>query len=86
MNEMYVLSNNQNIFTTIKSKIKKEISLKNLRKTYISWVNFEMGIDTPYVSSHSTNGVLEKFYLDPKILTAIETASLKVRVFGNKVN
>ncbi len=66
--------------------VEKEITLSNLRKTYISWVNFEMGIDTPYVSSHSTNGVLEKFYLDPKILTAIETASLKVRVFGNKVN
>ena len=66
--------------------VEKEITLSNLRKTYISWVNFEMGIDTPYVSSHSTNGVLEKFYLDPKILTAIETTALKVRVFGNKVN
>ncbi len=64
--------------------VEKEITLSNLRKTYISWVNFEMGIDTPYVSSHSTNGVLEKFYLDPKILTAIETTALKVRVFGNK--
>lgn len=65
--------------------VEKDITLSNLRKTYISWVNIEMGIETPYISSHSTNGVLEKFYLDPKILTAIETAALKVRVFGNKV-
>lgn len=64
--------------------IEKDISLKHLRKTYITWVNNELGIDTGLITS-STNGVLEKFYLDPKILTAIETAALKVRVFGNKV-
>ena len=63
--------------------IEKDISLKHLRKTYITWVNNELGIDTGLITS-STNGVLEKFYLDPKILTTIETASLKVRVFGNK--
>lgn len=61
--------------------IEKEISLKHLRKTYISWVNNELGIDTGLITS-STKGVLEKFYLDPKILTTIETAALKVRVFG----
>jgi integrase len=64
--------------------IEKEITLSNLRKTYISWVKVEMGEKTGIVSSHSTNGVLEKFYLDPKILTTIETAALKVRVFGEK--
>ena len=64
--------------------VEKEITLSNLRKTYISWVNNEMGVETGLISSHSTIGVLEKYYLDPKILTAIETAALKVRVFGNK--
>lgn len=64
--------------------VEKDISLKHLRKTYITWVNNELGIDTGLITS-STNGVLEKFYLDPKILTTIETASLKVRVFGNNV-
>ena len=64
--------------------IEKEISLKDLRKTYISWVNKELGDNTGLITSHSTNKVLEKFYLDPKILTAIETTALKVRVFGNK--
>ena len=64
--------------------VEKNITLSNLRKTYISWVKVEMGEKTGLISSHSTNGVLEKFYLDPKILTAIETTALKVRVFGNK--
>jgi integrase len=64
--------------------IEKEISLKDLRKTYISWVNNELGSNTGLITSHSTNEVLEKFYIDPKILTAIETTALKVRVFGNK--
>lgn len=64
--------------------VQKNITLSNLRKTYISWVKVEMGEKTGLISSHSTNGVLEKFYLDPKILTAIETTALKVRVFGNK--
>ena len=26
--------------------------------------------------------VLEKYYLDPKVLTAVEISALKVRVFG----
>ena len=28
--------------------------------------------------------VLEKYYLDPKVLTAVEISALKVRVFGKK--
>jgi hypothetical protein len=27
---------------------------------------------------------LEKYYLDPKVLTAVEISALKVRVFGKK--
>lgn len=82
-NMMDVLSKSFTHFR-IGAGIEKEISLKDLRKTYISWVNSEMGAETGLISSHFTNGILEKFYLDPKILTAIETAALKVRVFGNK--
>jgi hypothetical protein len=33
---------------------------------------------------HSTTQVLEKYYLDPKVLTAVEISALKVRVFGKK--
>jgi integrase len=62
--------------------IKKEISLSNLRKTYLTWHHQVLGDDTGLVSSHSTTQVLEKYYLDPKVLTAVEISALRVRVFG----
>jgi integrase len=64
------------------ANIEKEISLKNLRKTYLSWVNHVMGAETKALSSHSTNGVLKEFYLDPRILSPIEEASIKIKIFG----
>jgi len=64
--------------------IKKDISLSNLRKTYLTWHHQVLGDDTGLVSSHSTTHVLDKYYLDPKVLTAVEIAALKVRVFGKK--
>ena len=62
--------------------IKKDVSLKSLRKTYISWVNQAMGKETGILTSHSTNEVLDNFYLDPTILSAIERAANEVRIFG----
>lgn len=62
--------------------INKEVSLKNLRKTYITWVNHVMGKDTGKLTSHSTEQVLENHYIDPTILTTIEEAVLKIKVFG----
>ena len=62
--------------------IKKDISLSNLRKTYLTWHHQVLGDDTGLVSSHSTTHVLDKYYLDPKVLTAVEISALKVRVFG----
>jgi integrase len=62
--------------------ITKDISLSNLRKTYLTWHHQVLGDDTGLVSSHSTTQVLEKYYLDPKVLTAVEVSALKVRVFG----
>jgi hypothetical protein len=41
-----------------------------------------MGNETGLLTSHSTNKVIEKYYLDPKILTTIETGAMKIRVFG----
>ena len=64
--------------------IKKDISLSTLRKTYLTWHHQVLGDDTGLVSSHSTTQVLEKYYLDPKVLTAVEISALKVRVFGKK--
>ena len=62
--------------------IQKDISLKSLRKTYISWVNQVMGNETGLLTSHANNNVIEKYYLDPKILSAIEIGAMKIRVFG----
>jgi integrase len=72
-------------FTFYKNKagITKDISLKHLRKTYISWVNQVMGSETRLLSSHSTDKVLKEHYLDPKILSALQIAVLKTKVFGS---
>ena len=66
--------------------INKKISLSNLRKTYLTWHHQVLGDDTGLVSSHSTTHVLDKYYLDPKVLTAVEISALKVRVFGKSEN
>jgi integrase len=62
--------------------IKKDISLKNLRKTYLTWVNQVMNKETKILSSHSTDGVLKEYYLDPTVLTAIEKGALEIKIFG----
>jgi len=67
------------------SGITKNISLKNLRKTYITWVNVAMGNDTGLLTSHSTQDVIDRFYIDPKILSAIEMGALKIKVFGENL-
>ena len=56
--------------------VDKDVSLENLRKTYITWVNQTMGNETGLLTSHSTQEVLERFYLDPKVLSAIERGAL----------
>ena len=65
-----------------KSGVTKNISLKHLRKTYITWVNQVMGKETGKLTSHSTDKVLEEFYLDPTILNVVEKGMLNIKVFG----
>lgn len=65
--------------------ITKNISLKNLRKTYITWVKHEMGDKTGLITSHSTGEVLDNYYVDPTILSAVDEAALKVKIFGKKL-
>ena len=67
---------------TKEAAINKRISLKNLRKTYITWVNRSMGKSTGLLTSHSGEQVLKDHYIDSTILSAIEEAVLKVRIFG----
>ena len=49
----------------------------------MTWHHQVLGDDTGLVSSHSTTQVLEKYYLDPKVLTAIERGALEIKVFGS---
>ncbi|NRT15285.1 integrase [Flavobacterium sp. 28A] len=62
--------------------IKKDVSLNNLRKTYITWLNRAMGKDTGILTSHGGQQVLVDHYIDGTILTAVEEAALEFRVFG----
>lgn len=41
-----------------------------------------MGTDTGLLTSHSNERVLERYYFDPKILSAIEIGITKIKVFG----
>ncbi len=66
------------------AEITKNISLSNLRKTYISWHNQVLGVDTGLVTNSADRNVLKNHYIDPKIMSAVEKAALEVRVFGKK--
>lgn len=41
-----------------------------------------MGTDTGLLTSHSNEGVLERYYIDPKVLSAVEMGAMKIKVFG----
>ena len=45
-----------------------------------------MGNETGLLTSHSTQQVLERYYLDPKVLSAIERGALEIKVFGDNNN
>lgn len=62
--------------------IERDIKLGHLRKTYLTWVNQVMNQDTKILSSHSTDGVLQEYYLDQTVLTAIEKGALEIKIFG----
>lgn len=62
--------------------IEKPISLNNLRKTYITWLNRVIGNQTGVLTSHSGEQVLKDHYIDTRVLTTIEEAALKVKIFG----
>ena len=79
-----LMNNLSKAFTHYKKacKIEKQVSMKNLRKTYISWVNAVLGKDTGLVTSHSDYQVIKDFYLDPTIISAIEKGAMEIKVFG----
>lgn len=61
--------------------IKKNVSLRHLRKTYITWMNQIMGIETGKLTSQ-TEGVMNNYYIDPKIVGLAERAARDLRIFG----
>lgn len=62
--------------------IEKDVSLDELRKTYLTWMNVVMNGDTKILSSHTSDTVLQTHYYDPKVLSTIEKAALEFKVFG----
>lgn len=62
--------------------IESDISLKNLRKTYITWLRVVMDKQTGLLTSHTSDEILERHYIDPEVLSAVEKAVLKLKVFG----
>ncbi|NWL04258.1 hypothetical protein DM790_25855 [Flavobacterium collinsii] len=64
------------------TKSTKNCSLKTLRKTYLSWANIAMGKDTMILSSHSSDVVLEKHYLDPKLSPVILKGAATIKIFN----
>lgn len=61
--------------------ITKSISLKNLRKTYITWLRLALGKDTGLLTSHGGEQVLLDHYIDSTILNAVEKATLNFKVY-----
>lgn len=61
--------------------ITKAVSLKNLRKTYITWLRLVTGKDTGLLTSHGGEQVLIDHYIDSTILNAVEKAALNFKVY-----
>jgi integrase len=64
------------------SGVQKDVSLKNLRKTYITLMYRVMGKSKGLLTSHSGEKVLKDHYIDSAVLSAIEEATLKIRVLS----
>jgi integrase len=79
-----IMNNLSKAFTHYKKAcgINKNVSMKSLRKTYISWVRTTLGRETGKVTSHSSYELLKDYYIDPTIVSAIEKVALETRVFG----
>ncbi len=87
-NEEYALSSLMELITDafthyrIGAGIKKSFTLKDLRKTYLTWTYHAMGQNTGKISSHAGTKVLKDYYIDPQVLTTAELAALNVKIFG----
>ncbi|RYZ84457.1 MAG: hypothetical protein EOP04_17950 [Proteobacteria bacterium] len=62
--------------------ITKKVSLDELRKTYLTWLNAVLNKDTRILSSHASDAVLKNHYLDPTIISVLEKTALELKIFG----
>ena len=56
----------------------RKLEFKHLRKTYLTYMKIAMGIETKELSSHATDEIIDKHYVDKKV---ISTAQQKFRIF-----
>lgn len=63
------------------ANIEKEVQFKSLRKTYLTWLYVALEGDAKLLSGHSSDAILEKYYLDPKTTQTINKA-VNFRIFG----
>ena len=86
--EKYALSSLMDLITDafthyrIGACVKKSFTLKDLRKTYLTWTYHAMGENTGKISSHAGTKILKDYYIDPQVLTTAELAALNVKIFG----
>ena len=54
-----------------------------LKKSRLSKLINNNLYNQPGIITSQSNQVIDKYYLDPKVLTAIERGALEIKVFGN---
>ena len=60
--------------------VRKEISIKHLRKTYISWIN-SINSESPHIlTGHSSKLLLSNYYINPLILGSQELILAQTRI------
>ncbi|MEW7277865.1 site-specific integrase [Aquimarina sp. 2201CG1-2-11] len=57
----------------------RKLQLKSLRKTYLTYLHSTIGADTKYLSSHTSDNVLQKHYIDE---TIVSKAILRFEIFN----
>ena len=65
--------------------VKKSFTLKDLRKTYLTWTYQALGENTGKITSHAGTKILKDHYIDPQVLNTLELAALKVNIFGENL-
>lgn len=58
----------------------REIRFKHLRKTYLTYLNATIKRQTKLLSSHSSNEVLRRHYIDERL---ISKTIKKLKIFGS---